>query len=184
MASRQIDLRSAAFGALATLAAMAALVAGRIVAEEGGQGGDEQARPPVVMPGVYVGAETCKECHFKKHRTWKKSHHPGAFDVLPPKYRADPACLNCHTTGYGQKGGFVSHEQTPEAEGVQCEMCRGPGTAHATFMTDNEKKQDDPAIIDQGIALLDPRGGVAGARAGCYRCHFVDSHGEHPKVDR
>ena len=87
----------------------------------------------------YVGAKSCKKCHFKQHRSWKKMKHAGAYEALPEKHR-DPkemddkgrACISCHTTGYGDEAasGFIDAEQSDHLLGVQCESCHGPGSKH------------------------------------------------------
>jgi hypothetical protein len=52
-----------------------------------------------------------------------------AHNLEPNKdYTADAECLSCHTTGYGQPGGFVSVAETPKLVGVQCEVCHGQAT--------------------------------------------------------
>jgi hypothetical protein len=41
------------------------------------------------------------------------------------------SCYSCHMTGFGQPGGFVSLEATPQMANAGCEVCHGPGAAHA-----------------------------------------------------
>jgi hypothetical protein len=59
--------------------------------------------------------------------------HRDAYDNLP-EFAQNPAlgCVACHTVGFGEEGGFVSGDETPELEGVQCENCHGPGGAHVS----------------------------------------------------
>jgi hypothetical protein len=40
-------------------------------------------------------------------------------------------CYQCHTTGHGKPGGFVSPETTPGMKNAGCEVCHGPGRMHA-----------------------------------------------------
>ncbi|GAB7079035.1 cytochrome c family protein [Megalodesulfovibrio paquesii] len=85
----------------------------------------------------YIGSKACADCHAeqydrfmehsKKARSWK------SVELMRPKLK--PAelqgCYDCHTTGHGKPGGFVSYEQTPQLADVGCETCHGPGSAHA-----------------------------------------------------
>jgi hypothetical protein len=91
----------------------------------------------------YVGSKKCKMCHFKEYKSWNETKMAQALEVLKPgqaveakkthgidpdsDYTADAECLKCHTTGFGQPGGFVSVDETPEMAGVGCESCHGPG---------------------------------------------------------
>ena len=100
-------------------------------------------------PG-YIGIKQCKLCHQPHYDSWYTTRMSRAFDLLKPNvradqkraaglnpqqdYTADPACLTCHTTGYGKEGGFISLEKTPEMINVQCEMCHGPGSIYAEMM--------------------------------------------------
>jgi len=114
----------------------------------------------------YVGADSCKKCHFKQFTSWKKTPMAKAFDLLKPdqaaeakgKYKLDPKkdytkdakCVACHTTGYGLAGGYPAivegkawtEEETKRAatmENVQCESCHGPGSLTGPYKKDNEK---------------------------------------------
>ena len=79
----------------------------------------------------YVGSSKCKLCHIKQHKTWKETKHARSFEALQGAEQEDPDCLKCHTTGYGEPGGFVSLEETPKLTDTGCEACHGPGSAHA-----------------------------------------------------
>lgn len=97
----------------------------------------------------FVGAVKCNgSCHDPYYQAWTKSPHGGTYNLLKPGERAEakkrvkldpdkdyttnPLCLRCHTTGYGQKGGFKpsNHKKPspidptePNLEQVGCEMC-------------------------------------------------------------
>ncbi|MFO8241484.1 MAG: cytochrome c family protein, partial [Dissulfuribacterales bacterium] len=79
----------------------------------------------------YVGMDKCSECHsehVESYRSWKYSKN---FRVLQMRKKAhDPDCLPCHTTGFGEIGGFVSVEKTPHMVNKQCESCHGPASLH------------------------------------------------------
>lgn len=113
----------------------------------------------------YVGSKKCKKCHIKQHKSWKKTRMANALDILKPgnsadtkgkfhvdvnkDYTADPACLKCHTTGYGKSGGY----STPNPEdkkavrkakslaGVGCESCHGPGSEYVKVFADIMKSK-------------------------------------------
>ena len=84
----------------------------------------------------YVGSLACKECHAEEYANFityaKKSisfeHIERQAKHLNPEEIRQ--CYPCHTTGYGQYGGFVSPEETPELKNAGCEVCHGPGEAH------------------------------------------------------
>ncbi len=82
---------------------------------------------------TYTGTASCVECHREQTDTWVQTIHANAFTILPPRYRSDPTCLECHVTAYGEAGGYVqgtSAEILNELLGVGCEACHGPGSAH------------------------------------------------------
>ena len=106
---------------------------------------------------TYVGVKTCKKCHIKQHKTWKKTKMTKTFDVLKPgvsaeakaklkidpqkDYTKDVKCLECHTTGFGLPGGYKipeagdskSARRAKENGGVTCEACHGPGSKYTVI---------------------------------------------------
>ena len=78
----------------------------------------------------YVGADKCKACHAKQHKTWSAEKHSKAFDALQGDEAKNPKCVKCHVTGFGLPGGFTDAEKTANMKNVQCEACHGPGSAH------------------------------------------------------
>ena len=82
----------------------------------------------------------------------------GAVEAIREQDRDNPACLRCHTTGYGMpRRPDVSDEQL---RGVQCEACHGPGSHYFTWtvMKDREKAQE--------------RGLIIPTREVCGKCHW------------
>jgi len=138
---------------------------------------------------TYIGAKSCKKCHFPWFKSWKKTPMAKAFDILKPggsaeakaKYKLDPkkdytkdaTCLACHTTGYGKPGGYPAlvegkawtEDETKRAalmEGVQCEACHGPGSETGKYKKDTpEYKKAD--LLKMG--MIDP------TEENCKTCH-------------
>ncbi len=103
----------------------------------------------------YAGAQVCTECHGNVHSTEQFTAHAQAFKQLQQAGQAsNPACLACHTVGYGLATGFTSAGATPQLEGVQCENCHGPAGNHAA-------NPGDPTVV--------PRAEVAATV--CGGCH-------------
>ena len=67
---------------------------------------------------------------MKQYKSWQKTKHATVFAQLQGDEVKKADCIKCHTTGYGQPGGFTSVELTPNLENVQCEACHGQGSAH------------------------------------------------------
>lgn len=108
----------------------------------------------------YAGAPSCIECHGPVHSTEQYTVHSQAFLTLQQIGQdKNPACLPCHTVGYGLPTGFVSLATTPQLAGVQCENCHGPAGNHGA-------NPDDPTAI--------PRVEVAGTV--CGGCHIGTQH--------
>jgi hypothetical protein len=84
----------------------------------------------------FVGSDSCKECHegeYKRFMTYaKKAGSFGNIKKMETKLTPDEfkSCFECHTTGYEQKGGFISEQETPGMKNPGCEVCHGPGSLH------------------------------------------------------
>lgn len=79
-----------------------------------------------------------------------------AHKIDPDKdYTNDPNCVGCHTTGYGQPGGFVSLAKTPTLVGIQCEACHGPGGGYMKpeLMSLKNKEYKRSDLIAAGLVV-------------------------------
>lgn len=78
-----------------------------------------------------AGTEACQKCHPNDCQQWSQTRHGHAWQTLVDKQsQMDPYCQHCHTTGYGQPGGFRSVALGQLRQNVGCESCHGPGQAH------------------------------------------------------
>jgi hypothetical protein len=149
-----------------------------------------QSQPPAVPVAAvtppadqnYIGATACGSCHFKQLMTWKKTKHAKeAFENLPEKYKADPECLKCHSTGYGAPTGFKDIATTPKLAGTSCEACHGPGSKHEEvakkYSTKKKLEPEEEKEVRGSIYRVLPQNV-------CMRCHVSQVHGEHPKYDK
>ncbi|MFH1034195.1 MAG: cytochrome c family protein [Pseudomonadota bacterium] len=95
---------------------------------------------------TYVGAEACQECHEKEYQSFKaNSKKVHSFASVKRMSHAlseteMKQCYECHTTGYGKPGGFVSEQQTPKMAEASCEVCHGPGGLHAQSQSKSDIK--------------------------------------------
>lgn len=110
---------------------------------------------------TYTGSQSCKPCHeeqfdsFMAHTEKADSYQSVAImrkGLTDSEYRE---CLECHTTGYGKPGGFVSVEATPHLKNAGCEVCHGPGSVHV--------ETEDPEDIQGELTISD-----------CKSCHAPD----------
>ena len=114
-----------------------------------------------VAAGGYVGYTVCKNCHEKEYSSFvkyaKKSKSFESIERVRKGLTEEElkGCYVCHTTGYGQPGGFVSLEKTPELKNAGCEVCHGPGGTHV--------KTKDPRDIKRHLTMKD-----------CERCHISE----------
>jgi hypothetical protein len=107
--------------------------------------GPEQAR--------YVGIDVCSSCHPGARQVWNTTRHAHAYAKLSTQFKEfNLECVGCHVTGYEKPGGTtVTH--VAGLEDVQCEVCHGPGSRHAS----------NPAAPARIIANPEP--------SGCLTCH-------------
>lgn len=86
---------------------------------------------------TYVGNRECRICHPQNFQMWHVEEHARAFEKLK-KMEDNPYCLKCHTTGFGEEGGYANQLKTPYLKGVQCEACHGPGSGHVKAQGDKK----------------------------------------------
>lgn len=104
-------------------------------------------------PSLYVGSQACKSCHETEYAIFvayaKKSKSYQSIERLQKGLTKEDLvkCYACHTTGYGQPGGFVSLEKTPHLRNAGCEVCHGPGSIHI------QDKSPDSIIGEPTIQL-------------------------------
>ena len=110
---------------------------------------------------IFVGSLACKECHpgeYENFMTYaKKSVSFQSIERRMKHLTSEEIreCYPCHTTGYGQPGGFVSPEETPHLKNAGCEVCHGPGAEHA--------RTGDPVEI---IGVM--------SKKDCEKCHISE----------
>lgn len=164
---------------IAAFAAAAAAAAALVFADRGSA--QEGAAPAGDKPS-YVGDKTCQKCHFQQHKSWKKTGMAKAMKVLMPTteaedkglfdrktaakldpakdYTGDASCLKCHTTGYGQPGGYPVDPKKDEASqklaalmgNVSCEACHGPGSLYVKHKTEEVEKNKDAKFTFEQMA--------------------------------
>lgn len=123
------------------------------------------AGPARTQEATYVGSHVCADCHDEQFENFekfaKKAHSDRSIKIMASDLTPEEIkeCYTCHTTGYGQPGGFVSFEETPELAHAGCEVCHGPGSAHVD-------EGGDPELIKSTLAMED-----------CETCHNAERVG-------
>lgn len=112
------------------------------------------------LTGKFVGSTRCSTCHRNLHGDWSETLHASALETLESIGQdKNPVCLECHTVGYGEAGGFVDRATTDALAGVGCEACHGPARDHA-------ENANDESLIPK----IDLSADVCGA------CHTGSKH--------
>jgi len=139
----------------------------------------------------FIGNRQCKLCHNKaaegaQWTVWTKTKHRQAFKVLssekalevgknlglekPPSESA--SCLKCHVTGYDEKTQAVPAQMKMQ-EGIQCESCHGPASAHMEGGKALRMKKDTTIDIANTIHRPDVKT--------CVKCHNAENPTWDPK---
>ncbi len=112
---------------------------------------------------AYAGAGACAGCHGDKFAEWSGTRHSVAISSLAAiGMDKNPACVVCHSVGFGQPNGYDLTPNTAHLKNVGCETCHGPAATH---------KYSDHNLIRPAVSL-DPK--ICG---GCHQ----DSH--HPTYE-
>lgn len=78
-----------------------------------------------------AGTKACRECHQADCQLWDQSPHAHAWQTLcKTGSQVDSYCQQCHVTGFGVPGGFVSAKRSLDRANVGCESCHGPSRQH------------------------------------------------------
>ena len=89
--------------------------------------------PDASGPHYGTGAK-CVSCHSHQVAAWAvRPNHARAMEALFERgEQGNPECVGCHSTGFGQPGGFAAvDKKTLQTWGnVQCEACHGPLGGH------------------------------------------------------
>lgn len=119
----------------------------------------------MAQQATFVGSATCGECHEEQYENYqkysKKAHSWDSVKKMLSDLKKEEAekCFECHTTGYGRPGGFVSYDQTPGLADVGCETCHGAGSLHA--------EDGDPELISRTPTIKQ-----------CQTCHSEERVGD------
>ena len=91
-----------------------------------------RAGDPAPVGEQYAGQDLCIACHAEEVAQWARGPHARAWLHLTRRGETRNAtCLVCHTTGFGQPGGFADVAENDTLLNVQCESCHGPMRLHA-----------------------------------------------------
>ena len=126
---------------------------------------------------VYVGAKACGECHDGKAMgdqltCWLHSRHAKAYTSLakptakqiakwsgiPMEPQESAMCLGCHATA-SEAEPWERDDTFSIREGVQCEMCHGPGSEYM----DADVMRNREAAVRAGLKLP--------TKEFCLNCH-------------
>lgn len=111
----------------------------------------------VAQSGQYVGSEACGDCHDEEYDNYKKFSKKAkagkSVEIMAGDLTREELeeCFECHVTGFGKPGGFVSFKETPGLADAGCETCHGPGYDHI-------ESDGDPDLIKGDLSIADCEG--------------------------
>jgi len=130
--------------------------------------------------GAYVGAARCAGCHRLEFDQWKTTRHAAAYKTLLDAHRHyQPRCVVCHVVGFRTRTGYKLGSPEEPLANVQCEVCHGPGGAHAeepmqarmertppesTCLECHNPQHSDAFVYAEKIRLVQHQTGVVSAR--------------------
>lgn len=140
----------------------------------------------------YIGADKCKTCHSVEANGdqfghWSKSAHAKAFATLASDAakkiatekgvadaQAGEQCSKCHVTAFGVAAEMLK-AKPDKLQGVQCEVCHGPGEKHMKARLAATAKLGDAA--DPKVRQEVPEGEIVVqvTEATCQTCHNAES---------
>lgn len=101
-----------------------------------------------------AGATRCQECHPTQTKFWKTTGHAKSYATLQQqRQNFNLDCLPCHVTLDAEQSSADTHQPealldlSPALQVVGCEVCHGPGRAHA----DNPEKVRPNKNVDMEI---------------------------------
>ena len=128
----------------------------------------------------YIGVKSCSMCHKAEKAgnqfgVWQKSKHATAYKTLTTPKAAEVAkakglkkaanesaeCLQCHAI---TADAAQAEKAFDVKDGVQCEMCHGPGSAYKSPTTMKDKAK----AVAAGLVMY--KDGAA-IEAKCKTCH-------------
>lgn len=117
----------------------------------------------------YAGSIYCQECHGQIYAGWLRTRHAQAYQTLAQKgEQGNPGCLECHTVGYADPGGYAAKGNSYLLANVQCENCHGPGSDHMVVAAQyQEGKVVKP--VDWKVAMTNT------PQETCVQCHNQDN---------
>jgi len=115
---------------------------------------------------TYIPGSKCKTCHIKQFKAHAETPHAKSFEnLVDAGEEKNTDCYKCHTTGYGEPGGFANAATTSDLAGATCQACHGPGSAHTAQGLSKEQRKATIQKTPKDV---------------CTKCH--KTHEAHPDI--
>lgn len=141
----------------------------------------------LLKPGVRAKAKKKAEANIKEKLVkygGRDQAYVDGLDVIKADFTKEPLCLRCHTTGFGQRGGFKPGKteidpEEPSLEQVGCEMCHSVrGGSQFRVLMRNTKGDFTSAQAEKFSKRYDNNTGNV-----CKRCHEHQNTPFQPTLD-